>query len=201
MASIPTASVDALVHVKRLRRPKNDAAVHYPLRLNRASWITSIALLSFKAWQIAANLKPFQWFARYGSFAYVSLGENRGRPKMSVRPMISASGRNTLVAAFASLALVAASAPPSAAASTTPAPKAAVAGQAASGATDFSAAKRRYYRRGPNAAALAIMGAATGPGRRGDRRKPAPRLLRGPLLLRSRPGLRARPLLCSTRIL
>jgi len=81
---------------------------------------------------------------------------------MSVRPMISASGRTTLVAAFASLALVAASASPSAAASATPAPKAAVAGQAASGATDFSAAKRRYYRRGPNGAALAIMGAATG---------------------------------------
>lgn len=83
---------------------------------------------------------------------------------MSVRPMIS--GRNTLVAAFASLALVAASASPSAAASSTPAPKAAVAGQAASqaasDATDFSAAKRRYYRRGPNGAALAIMGAATG---------------------------------------
>ena len=81
---------------------------------------------------------------------------------MSIRPMISASGRATLVAAFASLALVAASASPSAAASATPAPKAAVVGQAASGATDFSAAKRRYYRRGPNGAALAIMGAATG---------------------------------------
>lgn len=81
---------------------------------------------------------------------------------MSVRPMISASGRNTLVAAFASLALVAASASPSAAASTTPAAKVAVAGETVSGATDFSAAKRRYYRRGPNAAALAIMGAATG---------------------------------------
>jgi curli biogenesis system outer membrane secretion channel CsgG len=64
--------------------------------------------------------------------------------------MISAPGRSMLVAAFASLALVAASASPSAAASATPAPKAAVAGQAVSGATDFSAAKRRYYRRGPN---------------------------------------------------
>lgn len=81
---------------------------------------------------------------------------------MSARPMISAPGRTTLVAAFASLALVAASASPSVAASATPAPKVAVAGQAASGATDFSAAKRRYYRRGPNGAALAIMGAATG---------------------------------------
>ncbi|MGY8633141.1 hypothetical protein RAD15_11760 [Bradyrhizobium sp. 14AA] len=81
---------------------------------------------------------------------------------MSVRPMNSASGRTTLVAAFASLALVAASASPSAAASATPIPKAAVAGQAVPGVTDFSAAKRRYYRRGPNGAALAIMGAATG---------------------------------------
>ncbi|WP_441237583.1 hypothetical protein [Bradyrhizobium sp. 930_D9_N1_4] len=80
---------------------------------------------------------------------------------MSVRPMIS--GRKTVLAAFASLALVAASASPSAAASTTSAPKAAFAAQgAASSATDFSAAKRRYYRRGPNGAALAIMGAATG---------------------------------------
>ncbi|WP_142252051.1 MULTISPECIES: hypothetical protein [Bradyrhizobium] len=38
MASIPTASVDALVHVKRLRQPKNGATVHYPLRLGGASW-------------------------------------------------------------------------------------------------------------------------------------------------------------------
>jgi hypothetical protein len=79
MASIPTASVDALVHVKRLRRPKNGASVHYPLRLSGASWIRSFGLQSFKAWQIAAIMKPFQWFARYSSFAHVSLGENRGR--------------------------------------------------------------------------------------------------------------------------
>jgi hypothetical protein len=76
--------------------------------------------------------------------------------------MISAVSRKTVVAAFASLALVAASASPSAAASSGTPAKASVAGQATSGATDFSAAKRRYYRRGPNGAALAIMGAATG---------------------------------------
>lgn len=80
---------------------------------------------------------------------------------MSDRPANSRVGRNTVLAAFASLALVAASVSPSAAASTT-AKAAVTASQAASDATDFSAAKRRYYRRGPNAAALAIMGAATG---------------------------------------
>jgi hypothetical protein len=42
-------------------------------------------------------------------------------------------------------------------------PKAASANPAAQGATDFSAVRRRHYhRRGPNGAALAIMGAATG---------------------------------------
>jgi hypothetical protein len=84
---------------------------------------------------------------------------------MSDRPVNSRAGRNTLLAALASLALAAASASPSAAASTMPAgtpDKAIAAGSASSDATDFSAAKRRYYRRGPNAAALAIMGAATG---------------------------------------
>jgi hypothetical protein len=84
MASIPTASVDALVHVKRLRRPKNGAAVHYPLMLDGSSWIWSSGLQSFEAWQIAATTKPFQWFAhyvsfdQYVSFDYVALSENRG---------------------------------------------------------------------------------------------------------------------------
>ncbi|MCK1714665.1 MULTISPECIES: hypothetical protein [unclassified Bradyrhizobium] len=82
---------------------------------------------------------------------------------MSVRSMISASCRNALVAAFSSLALIAASASPSVAASTrAPPAKAAVAGQTASDATDFSAAKRRHYRRGSNAAGLAFMGLAAG---------------------------------------
>jgi hypothetical protein len=63
MASIPTASVDALVHVKRLRRPKNSAPVHYPLRLDGSSWIWWFGLQSFKAWQIAAIGKPFWRFA------------------------------------------------------------------------------------------------------------------------------------------
>ncbi|KYK42945.1 MULTISPECIES: hypothetical protein [Bradyrhizobium] len=83
---------------------------------------------------------------------------------MSIGPMISAAGRNTVVAAFASLALIAVSASPSTAASAgTPAAKAAVAGQAASDVTDFSAARRRHYhRRGANAAGLAFMGMAAG---------------------------------------
>ncbi|MCK1742919.1 hypothetical protein IVA80_19055 [Bradyrhizobium sp. 139] len=81
MASIPTASVDALVHVKRLRRPKNGAVVHYPLRFDGSSCIWSFGLQSFKAWQIAAIMKPFQWFSRYEWFAYVALGENRGRSR------------------------------------------------------------------------------------------------------------------------
>jgi hypothetical protein len=63
MASIPTASVDALVHVKRLRRPKNGASVHYPLMLDGSSWLRSFDLQSFKVCQIAAITKPFQWFA------------------------------------------------------------------------------------------------------------------------------------------
>ncbi|SCB48454.1 hypothetical protein GA0061099_1010132 [Bradyrhizobium yuanmingense] len=82
---------------------------------------------------------------------------------MSIGPVISAAGRNTIVVALAGLALIAASASPSAAASAgTPATKVAVAGQAASDVTDFSAHRRRYYRRGPNAAGLAFMGVAAG---------------------------------------
>lgn len=78
---------------------------------------------------------------------------------MSERPMNSCTGGKIVLAAFASFALVAASTAPSAAASST-APAKVVA--ATSEATDFSAAKRRHYRRAPNAAGLAIMGAATG---------------------------------------
>jgi hypothetical protein len=81
MASIPTTSVDALVHVKRLRRPKNGASVDYPLMLDGSSWIWTFGLQSFKAWQIAAIRKPFQWFAHYVLFDYVTLSENRGRSR------------------------------------------------------------------------------------------------------------------------
>jgi hypothetical protein len=81
MASIPTASVDALVHVKRLRRRENRAPVHYPLMLDGASWIRSFGLQSFEAWQIAAIMEPFQWFVRCCLFSYVYLGENRGWSK------------------------------------------------------------------------------------------------------------------------
>ncbi|PIT00219.1 hypothetical protein TSA1_05165 [Bradyrhizobium nitroreducens] len=85
---------------------------------------------------------------------------------MSDGPMKFAAGRNAVLAAFASVALLAASVSPSAAASSGAAPavsaKAAAVGQASSDVTDFSAARRRYYRRGPNAAGLAFMGAAAG---------------------------------------
>ncbi|KQT18818.1 MAG: hypothetical protein ACOY3N_17230 [Bradyrhizobium sp.] len=82
---------------------------------------------------------------------------------MSTGPMISAAGRNTVVAAFASLALIAASASPSAAASSGTPAKAAAASQPTSDVTDFGAARRRHYhRRGPNAAGLAFMGMAAG---------------------------------------
>ncbi|RTE94938.1 hypothetical protein [Bradyrhizobium sp. LVM 105] len=85
---------------------------------------------------------------------------------MTARPMISA-GRKTLLAAFASLAMVATSASPSAAASAGAAEalstKPVTAGQGSSDVTDFSSARRRhYYRRGPNAAGLAFMGLAAG---------------------------------------
>ena len=82
---------------------------------------------------------------------------------MNSKLLNSRVGRNTALAAFASLALVAAPISPSAAASPTPAKATAVAGQGSSSATDFSAARRhRYYRRGPNAAGLAFMGVAAG---------------------------------------
>ncbi|WP_025037691.1 hypothetical protein [Bradyrhizobium sp. DOA9] len=82
---------------------------------------------------------------------------------MTVRPLISAADRNMVLAAFASLALVATSISPSAAASPEAgSAKPVTAGQGSSDVTDFSAHRRRYYRRGPNAAGLAFMGAAAG---------------------------------------
>jgi hypothetical protein len=85
---------------------------------------------------------------------------------MTARAMISA-GRNLVLAAVASLAMVATSTSPSAAASRGAAealPASPVtAGQGSSEVTDFSAARRRhYYRRGPDAAGLAFMGLAAG---------------------------------------
>jgi hypothetical protein len=71
-----------------------------------------------------------------------------------------------MLAAFTSFALVVAAQSPAAAASPNPAKAApAVAGAGSSDATDFSAARRHYYRhyrRGPNAAGLAFMGLAAG---------------------------------------
>ncbi|UPK25244.1 hypothetical protein [Bradyrhizobium sp. 195] len=85
---------------------------------------------------------------------------------MTVGPMISAAGRNMVLAAFTGLALVASSISPSAAASPGPAEpmsaKPVTAGQGSSDVTDFSAVRRRYYRRGSNAAGLAFMGLAAG---------------------------------------
>lgn len=83
---------------------------------------------------------------------------------MSDRTVNSRVGRSIALAAFASVALVAAPMSPSTAASPESAKApAAVAGQGSSNATDFSAARRRhYYRRGPNAAGLAFMGVAAG---------------------------------------
>jgi hypothetical protein len=118
-----------------------------------------LGLQSFKARQIAAIMQAFQWFAHYVLFAHVASARTED-VDMSDRPANS----TTLLAAFASFALVAASASPSAAASTAPATKSAAASPAAlRDATDFSAAKRRqHYRRGPSAAGLAVMGAAAG---------------------------------------
>jgi hypothetical protein len=81
--------------------------------------------------------------------------------------MISAAGRKMLLAAVASLAMVATSTSPSGAQSRGAAEALPVspvtAGQGSSEVTDFSAARRRhYYRRGPNAAGLAFMGLAAG---------------------------------------
>ena len=81
---------------------------------------------------------------------------------MTDQAIMSLRGRNALLATLAGLALVAASAVPSAAASRTSVPKAAAVAPASAGATDFSAARRRYYRRGPSAAGLAFMGMGMG---------------------------------------
>ena len=81
---------------------------------------------------------------------------------MSMRRILTPpAGRIATLAAFAGLVLVTAGSP-SVAASGTPAPKAVAATTASSDATDFSAVRRRYYRRGPSSAGLAIMGAGMG---------------------------------------
>lgn len=86
---------------------------------------------------------------------------------MSDRPVNSRIGRTAMLAGLASLTWAAASVSPSAAASpmqAEPLPtRGVMAGQPSSDVTDFSAARRRHhYRRGPNAAGLAFMGAAAG---------------------------------------
>ncbi|MBR0826334.1 hypothetical protein JQ596_12360 [Bradyrhizobium manausense] len=79
---------------------------------------------------------------------------------MSMR-LTPPAGRIATLAAFAGLILTT-SGLPSAAASGLSAPKATSGATASSDATDFSAARRRYYRPGPSAAGLAIMGAGMG---------------------------------------
>jgi hypothetical protein len=81
---------------------------------------------------------------------------------MSMRQgLISSSGRHVALAALAGVFIAASGAPSNAAPAQT-APRAVAAKQVSSDATDFSAARRRYYRRGPSAAGLAFMGMATG---------------------------------------
>jgi hypothetical protein len=80
---------------------------------------------------------------------------------MSMRKqLISASGGAVALAAFAALALV--TVPRSSLAASASALTTAATASPSHDATDFSAARRRYYRRGPNAAGLAFMGMATG---------------------------------------
>lgn len=81
---------------------------------------------------------------------------------MSTRKgLISPAGRNVALAAVAGLVLIMASGSASVAASAMPASRTVTASPASHDVTDFSAVRRRYYRRGPNAAGLAFMGMAT----------------------------------------
>jgi hypothetical protein len=160
MASIPTASVDALVHVNAYGDPKRRGCSLSA----QVAWIKLDRLVEREIVRSVADCRDhetFRWSGRWW-WLMMSLGSDQRNFKMSVESMMSIAGRRTVVAAFASLALVAASVSPSAAASSGAPAKAPVASHAVSDATDFSAARRRHYRRGPNAAALAIMGAATG---------------------------------------
>lgn len=76
--------------------------------------------------------------------------------------LISSAESSMALAAVAGLLLVAGSGSPSVAASAVPASKSVTVGAAAHDVTDFSAVRRRYYRRGPSAAGMAFMGMATG---------------------------------------
>jgi hypothetical protein len=75
--------------------------------------------------------------------------------------LLSSAGRSVAMATIAVL-VVTISEPPLALAGTLPPASSAVSATAKSDATDFSAARRRYYRRGGSAAGLAFMGMAIG---------------------------------------
>jgi hypothetical protein len=167
MASIPTASVDALVHVKRLRRPKKRRVRSLSAQVE---WCKLDQIVRFTIVQSVADCRDHETISVVCVLCVVCLcrfGQEQRREqrkvKMSDGPMISATSRKLVLAAFASLVLVTVSTGPSAATSSTLPAKAVATGPAASSATDFSAARRhRYYRRGPNAAGLAFMGVAAG---------------------------------------
>lgn len=74
---------------------------------------------------------------------------------------ISPAGRRVLLATITMLALATPPAPVLAA-SPAPAPKVTSLAAVSPGATDFSAVRRRYYRRGGNAAGAAFMGMTMG---------------------------------------
>jgi hypothetical protein len=76
---------------------------------------------------------------------------------------LSLTGRKSVLAIIAALALILAEPPLAAAGPVVPISEGTSAAPASSGATDFSAARRhRHYRRGGNAAGLAFMGLAIG---------------------------------------
>lgn len=77
------------------------------------------------------------------------------------RHLISPAGRRVVLAAIATLALAVPQAPVLAD-SPPPAPKVTSLAAGSHNATDFSAVRRRYYRRGGNAAGAAFMGMAMG---------------------------------------
>lgn len=75
--------------------------------------------------------------------------------------LLSSAGRNVVAATVAVLVFTMAEPPMAAAGSTAPVSKGVSVAVPSSGSTDFSA-RRRYYRRGNNAAGLAIMGMMIG---------------------------------------
>jgi hypothetical protein len=77
MASIPTASVDALVHVNAYGGRKT--ARLFNIRSGRMQQAESGRrfLQSFEAWQIAAIAKPFQCFAHCTMFPHMAFEQEK----------------------------------------------------------------------------------------------------------------------------